>query len=320
MLPAKNGTLLTRGPQRSENNDFCSACHGSGYLLCCDGCDRSFHFTCLDPPINDNAKELDEPWYCYICVAGRPAALPSPEKGQAARGIFAPLLNSLRKRNPSNFNLPKEIREFFDGVNTDKNGAFVEQLNGKPTRYVHSLINRSVIASPTNLSFRNRPGYSEEQPDYVKLRDSKGYVHCFSCGLTSHAASGPKRALVTCDHCGQHWHLDCLDPPLANPPALNQNGKKVHDWMCPLHADQELRKIDTALLNRRTVHVRRPKAPKIVATALTRGSRNNGIIEIADDDSDDSDSEEFYELDDGGTVYKLPAHGIKLDFIDKVKR
>ncbi|SMR53495.1 unnamed protein product [Zymoseptoria tritici ST99CH_1E4] len=284
--------------ERSENNDFCSACQGSGYLLCCDGCDRSFHFTCLDPPINDNAKELDEPWFCYICVANRPAALLSPEKGPTARGIFAPLLHGLRKQNPATFKLPVDLREFFDGVSTDKNGAFVEQLNGKPTR--------------------NRPGYSEEQPDYVKLRDSKGYVHCFCCGLTSHPAQGPKRPLVTCDHCGQHWHLDCLDPPLANPPAVNQNGKKVHDWMCPLHADQELRKIETGLLNRRTIHLRKPKVPKIVQTALTRGSRNNGIIEVVDDSSDDSDSE-FYELDDGGTVYKLPAQGIKLDFIDKVK-
>lgn len=178
---------------------------------------------------------------------------------------------------------------------------------------------RHVIAPPANVACRNRPGYSEEQPDYVKLRDSKGYVHCFCCGLTSHPAQGPKRPLVTCDHCGQHWHLDCLDPPLANPPAVSQNGKKVHDWMCPLHADQELRKIETGLLNRRTIHLRRPKIPKIVQTALTRGSRNNGIIEVADDSSDDSDSE-FYELDDGGTVYKLPAQGIKLDFIDKVKR
>lgn len=88
--------------------------------------------------------------------------------------------------------------------------------------------------------------------------------------------------------------------------------------MCPLHADQELRRMDMSLLSRRKIHLRRPKNPKLHETSLTRGFRNNGIIDVVDDDTDTSDSE-FYDHDDGGTVYKLPAHGIKLDFIDKVK-
>lgn len=88
--------------------------------------------------------------------------------------------------------------------------------------------------------------------------------------------------------------------------------------MCPLHADQELRRVDTALLNRRKIHVRKPKNPIIRDTYLSRGHQNNGIIEVMEDDTDSSDSE-FYENDDNGTVYKLPEHGIKLDFIDKVK-
>lgn len=88
--------------------------------------------------------------------------------------------------------------------------------------------------------------------------------------------------------------------------------------MCPLHADQELRNVTMSQLNR-TVHVRKPKTAKIVQTALSRGHRNNGIIEVADEESDASDSE-FYDLEaEGGTVYKLPSSGIKLDFIDKVK-
>lgn len=70
----------------------------------------------------------------------------------------------------------------------------------------------------------------------------------------------------------------------------------------------------------RTMHIRKPKKARVVETALSRGHCNNGIIEVLDDESDASDSE-FYdqELEDG-VVYKLPASGIKLDFIDKVKR
>lgn len=94
--------------------------------------------------------------------------------------------------------------------------------------------------------------------------------------------------------------------------------------MCPLHADQELRRLDTSLLYpRRRVHIRKPRNPRVVESSLRRGFVNNGIIEVINDDesSDDSDSE-FYDEDtpEDGVVYRLPASGIKLDFIDKVKQ
>ena len=124
-----SGTLADSPLQLSENHDFCSACGGSGYLLCCDGCDRSFHFTCLDPPLNENASELNEPWFCFKCVARRPVVSEQPEKLQ--RGLFAPLLSSLRKRNPSNFILPQDLRDWYQHVHTDKLGGFGESVNPK---------------------------------------------------------------------------------------------------------------------------------------------------------------------------------------------
>jgi hypothetical protein len=94
----------------------------------------------LDPPLSADAKELDEPWFCFICVANRPPSLESPEKGQPSGGIFGPLLSSLKKRNPRTFELPHDLREYFEGVTTDKNGAFMEALNSKPSRYVTTPI------------------------------------------------------------------------------------------------------------------------------------------------------------------------------------
>lgn len=94
--------------------------------------------------------------------------------------------------------------------------------------------------------------------------------------------------------------------------------------MCPLHADQELRRVEIALLNRhhrRTVHLRKPRVPKVQDVAMSRGTLNNGIIDVAEDPSDDSDSEFYEEGDESeGTLLKLPVQGIKLDFIDRVKR
>jgi hypothetical protein len=167
---------------------------------------------------------------------------------------------------------------------------------------------------------RNRPGYTDELPDYNKVKDAKGKtILCYSCGKS---ATG-NRMIIPCDFCGEHWHLDCLDPPRSNPPARNQDGQKAHDWMCPLHADHELRKVDTSLLNPRSarkVHIRKPRNAKVIETNLQRGFRNNGVIDIVNDDESDSDSE-FYDEEglDQGVVYRLPAKGLKLDFIDKVK-
>lgn len=105
--------------QPGENHDFCSACGGGGYLLCCDGCERSFHFTCLDPPIDQSAP-LDEPWFCYICLAKRAPVL------KPSDGLFAALLFYVQKKNPTAFFLPESIRDYFEGVHTGEDGEYVE--------------------------------------------------------------------------------------------------------------------------------------------------------------------------------------------------
>ena len=67
--------------------------------------------------------------------------------------------------------------------------------------------------------------------------------------------------------------------------------------------------------------MRRPRNAKVVETSLQRGHINNGIIEIVDDSDTDEDDGEFIEDDTAsGTVFRIPAKGIKLDFIDRVKQ
>lgn len=113
---------------QSDNNDFCSACAGSGYLLCCDGCDRAFHFACLDPPLSQEASELQEPWFCFMCVAKRT----QPQKQH--RGLFSSLLANVDKRNPTVFSLPQTLRDYFEGMSTGKDGRFLDAVVSK-TRY-----------------------------------------------------------------------------------------------------------------------------------------------------------------------------------------
>ena len=109
---------------QNENVDYCTACSGNGQLLCCDGCTRSFHFTCLDPPM-DPSQPPEGEWFCYICKARRD---PQPKRG---RGLFADLLTNLDKKNPIAFNLPYEVREYFEGVKTGEEGEYEEATTSK---------------------------------------------------------------------------------------------------------------------------------------------------------------------------------------------
>lgn len=170
------------------------------------------------------------------------------------------------------------------------------------------------------MCYRRGAGY-EELPDHFKTKDAKGQaILCYNCSLSSLG----RREIITCDQCSAHWHLDCLDPPLANAPYRDHTGRKIRDWLCPLHADHVLRQMEVPRLadrqfqRERRVHMRRPRAAKVIDTALSRDFINDGVIEIANDSSDDES--EFEEIDVAGVVYRLPEKGIKLDFIDRVRR
>ncbi|XP_075363667.1 autoimmune regulator-like isoform X3 [Mycteria americana] len=49
-----------------ENEDECAVCGDGGELICCDGCPRAFHLTCLVPPLPCVPSGT---WRCGSCVA-----------------------------------------------------------------------------------------------------------------------------------------------------------------------------------------------------------------------------------------------------------
>ncbi|RDW65219.1 hypothetical protein BP5796_09911 [Coleophoma crateriformis] len=275
--PIANGAL----PHNQEDNDdYCSACGGNGDLVCCDGCVRSFHFKCVDPPMNQDA--LPDEWFCYSCLARRDGRLP------AADGVFGILQSFMERKNPTSFHLKKDIREYFEGVKTGADGEYED-------------------AAPLEKP-KNRAGY-EEAPDYFKLKDAKG--NSILCHLCHTSASPPNRMIIPCGFCELSWHLDCLDPPLAKEPPL---AKK---WRCPAHVDDLL--ADTPDTLGPAHRFRKIKGASVITPAFSRGTKNNGHIEIENTPSDDEDGG-FYERREYGRVYKLPERGVKLDFISQVKR
>ena len=101
-------------PQLDNNNDWCEACNGSGSFLCCEGCPRSFHFACLEPPMDPCALP-ESAWFCAMCHdQGSPSLMNNGSVGKQQpkakiRLKASPFFWPLPRQNPSEFALPLEI-------------------------------------------------------------------------------------------------------------------------------------------------------------------------------------------------------------------
>lgn len=138
-----------------------------------------------------------------------------------------------------------------------------------------------------------------EDFDWFRIRDAEGNaVLCHNC----HMGSTNSRPIIPCSVCGLNWHLECLDPPLAVPPVLR-------NWRCPCHME------DPIMSCLGPAHkYRKIKNAPVIEQAYSRGMRNNGWIEVEEDDDEGEDAWTATRRD-FGRVYRLPEKGIKLDFL-----
>ncbi|KAF8136138.1 hypothetical protein EV363DRAFT_1428597 [Boletus edulis] len=284
------------------NEDHCSSCRSLGALVYCDSCPRAFHLWCLDPPMEAVDLPEGEKWFCPSCVIRRnPPPKPAPS-------FMSPLIHLAQMSIPKEFQLPEDIRGFFRDVATGTKGTYVDSSELKQPRL-------------------NRHGQLEDRDPY-RLKDRFGVpVLCFRCGTSalpsSLAGCAPStkrprrstsivhsltpergRAIVSCDYCNLHFHLDCLDPPLTSMPSF---GKK---WMCPNHADQVLQP------------KRRIPKQNVGPIDITKPNQwNNGNIEIIHPQS--AAMTEKLILDEvliNGRRYRVPERVIMLDFWSKISK
>lgn len=276
-----------------NNEDACTACGGSGKLLCCDNCPSAFHFSCVDPPLDEDNPPEGE-WLCNKCESK------NDRFGKKSRGLFSNLIHNIEKQNPLVFGLPRELRDHYEGVKTGDKGEYQEYTE---------------VGVKTKVKT-----YDEAKAESLRLKDKAGKtILCYSC----HQSALGGRSIVSCDYCSSKWHLDCLDPPLATLPYKQPSGDPRHTWMCPNHVEHELRAIDLSIKATgranpagKLYRLRKPKNPSIIQPAISRGIPNNGLIEIINDPSDEEAEITSQDL----SIYRITERGIKLDFIDKMRR
>ncbi|CBQ71712.1 conserved hypothetical protein [Sporisorium reilianum SRZ2] len=324
------------------NNDFCETCGGHGRFVCCDGCPRSFHFHCMSPPLDidemppSNAAEvlgpakastvqkgkakadapgspnseinMDEMWFCNVCVAERkPKAMPKPK----GLGPFGYLLPVLSQQNPKSFQLPTDIRTYFKDVATANDGDYI---NGGMARQLKPNRHGQIEArDPYRLKDKNGdavlcyrcggtalPAESEQQPQQHNAVGSGTGSKSRKAGVNKArsgsvfgdvAPSTPAehtvregtgwRKIVSCDFCPLHWHIDCVDPPMLGMPS------NLRKWMCPAHSDhvndrRRVARVGAAVP--RTVDLPLPSARTIGPGKHFRTRvLNNGDIDIIPD-------------------------------------
>ncbi|KAK7205035.1 hypothetical protein BZA70DRAFT_278933 [Myxozyma melibiosi] len=288
------------------NDDFCSACGGIGRFLCCEGCPKSFHFTCTDPPY-DESNLPEGSWFCKSCHAKRhpPPIMP--------RGLFAELIEQIETRNPACFVLPKEIRERYEGVTSTEFGEYQDVQDTKAKR-------------PRN-------GFIEE-PDPFRLTDKNGKaILCFKCGLSALH----DRKMISCDYCPLHWHLDCLDPPMSSIPTISQR-----KWRCPNHVNRELIKcrrlrnaklvsvsLRRGFINNGDIEVENESSDDDGNAAgnevLVKPSRLHFFDNWSEDPFNKTSAFDRRKIatytikdEEQNVVYRVSERGLVLDFLDKV--
>jgi len=99
-------------------------------IVCCDGdgCRRSYHWLCLDPPRREEDVDSTESVFCSSCTAIMKTAL------KRSSGLFGQLLHKMERKNPVAFSLSKDISEYFEGVKAGPQGEYEDIL---PTSQKH---------------------------------------------------------------------------------------------------------------------------------------------------------------------------------------
>ncbi|KAJ5121507.1 uncharacterized protein N7515_009468 [Penicillium bovifimosum] len=266
-----------------DNSDECSKCGKGGNLLCCDTCPNSYHFKCLDPPLDPKDPPKGD-WHCPKC---------------SIRNSFSTLIARGGYYKKTEYRVPGPIKEYFEGVGemiiSDEDGYARNPKNFSYYKLKPHIERLTKVPGPVKEGGHTLVSY--DHPYHLREFDTNGQIiRCAKCAGTTYGG----RPIVQCDYCACRWHLDCVSPPRAAPP------NPWKGWMCPNHVTSEdmvaTKTFDGETRPRR---VRRPRKMAFMDSDL-----------IVTDDPDES----RFDDDWRGKRARVSAGDVVLNFITAVKQ
>ena len=198
-----------------------------------------FHLHCLDEVLDDGP--LPEFWECKACRFIKVSEISKNSrdnleslKGDGKDGVlgylFGGLLEDLKSMNPRIFHIPSYIINSFENISAhpitgdfinDSEVEIIKFNNSSQLREVNPTIKRNQVTDSENLLNSYCYKCSRSNLKLLQTNLLSSYSIHQPQGLNLQSCNSE---LIKCDFCPLYWHLDCLDPPLANvPPELREN-------------------------------------------------------------------------------------------------
>lgn len=249
-----------------------------GELLCCDTCENAFHFECLRPAVDPENPPQGE-WYCPRCGV--------------RNSLTTAIAHGRHKKRKTEYSPPTEIKEYFVGVGEAEVTLSNIAKDVKNHRTYKRVPHIPRLTKPAKMG--TETPYND--PNLLKMMENGHVILCDGCGRCTDNV----RPIIRCDYCPSRFHLDCLDPPLADVP------RPYRGWMCPRHIRPD-EAIVTKMVDGR-LQERRVRRPKHTVASID-------IEPIPYDDVNES----TFDDDFRESRHMLPAGDIVLDFISAVRQ
>ncbi|VDK22183.1 unnamed protein product [Taenia asiatica] len=259
---------------RPNCHDYCDSCNCSeGDRLVCDRCPASFHLECLDPPL-DSHEAPTGIWYCHRCtMLSKVSSLYDEDESSSSSscqssGVASSIGASsgratIKQTEDTNGAAQRRSsatvpRALFTGPSGRTNAAAADVvgwlttgrrtagLKSSPLSLLWDVLKYARFLNPKEFELPKdlMPGI-KIPGSYKTLTERKakpiielenGQIprpvrRCYNCARTCFHAP-----LLPCDYCTACFHLECLDPPLAQFPPRSDR------WMCPIHAEHTVDK------------------------------------------------------------------------------
>ncbi|XP_044075984.1 autoimmune regulator [Siniperca chuatsi] len=160
------------------NDDECAVCRDGGELICCDGCPRAFHLTCLDPPLTSIPSG---PWQCEWCCGNR-------VKRETAQLPLQPLIAQPQQTTTSSGNSIIDV-SFFPSLSSSSLTSVPASMNGPSGRKQCSggkLISVREVCGVCHLA-------------------GTDLTHCLQCLRCFHAHCHFSKGRSICLSCSRPW-------------------------------------------------------------------------------------------------------------------